>query len=60
MVSVRVTVPAVLSAALGEYVVTGLAASPKVPVPDVVHPAKVAPPPNEPFRFINGVVAHIP
>jgi hypothetical protein len=47
VVYVKVTVPAVASAALGVYTAVGLLLL-NDPLPLVVHVADVAPPPNEP------------
>ena len=43
-----VTEPALMSARLGVYIAVGLLLL-KEPVPELVHVAEVAPPPNEPF-----------
>jgi len=43
-----------MSAALGVYVVTGFDAFAKVPVPEVVQLAQLAPPPNVPVRLATG------
>ena len=43
-----VTVPALMSAWLGVYMAVGLLLL-KEPVPELVHVAEVAPPPNDPF-----------
>ena len=59
LVSVRVIMLAATSAGLGEYVVLSDAGLPKVPVPDVVHVPPVAPPPTDPLRFTEGVIAQI-
>ena len=48
VVMVNVTVPAVMSAALGAYVVDRFDALPKVPVPEVVHVVEIAEPPLVP------------
>jgi hypothetical protein len=48
VVNVSVTIPAVLSAALGVYVVFRAVALAKAPVPDVVQVDDVAPPPLVP------------
>ena len=50
VVRVSVTLPAPISAAEGVYVDVGLDAFPKIPVPEVVHVAAVAPPPYCPLR----------
>src|SRR6185436_20628391 len=47
VVYVNVTVPALISAALGVYTAVGVLLL-NVPLPLVVHVADVAPPPNEP------------
>ncbi len=49
VVRVSVTVPAVISAALGVYVVERLVGLAKVPDPEVVHVTEVAEPPLVPF-----------
>jgi hypothetical protein len=58
VVIVSVTVPAVMSAALGAYVVERLEALPKVPVPDVVHVVEIAEPPLVPV-IVAEVFEHI-
>ena len=54
VVRVRVTVPAVMSAALGVYVVFRFEALAKLPLPEVVHTDEAALPPLVPVRVTTG------
>jgi hypothetical protein len=59
VLNVNVTVPALISAALGVYVAFNVFAfGEKVPVPDVVHVPPVLPPEIFPFRLTAGLLAH--